>query len=402
MKRILFVDDEAQLLDGLRMRLHRLRTKWDMEFVDTGRRALEAMERHPFDVIVTDQRMPEMDGATLLQQVLKRWPQTVRIVLSGYAELDQTVRLVPVAHQYICKPCDAKIVENVIERCLDLQRLLEKPELRNVVGRLGSLPAAPTTYLRLQAAMASETTTVGDIARHISSDTLITAKVLQTVNSGFFRLPKRISSVEQAVGYLGLSTVRNLVVSAEVFTRWPVDNRERSPRLETLQEHASKVAALVHALTSRTQIGDDAMLAALLHDIGYWVLIKERSDDLAEAQRISKLEAIPMNLAEQLVLGATHAEVGAYLLGIWGFPMPIVEAVAHHHSPEQVPQTEFDALAALCIAHAVAEPCEAQAFDGLTVPHSDVRAEYLERVHAPFTWDEAKARAAEHAEGVDP
>jgi putative nucleotidyltransferase with HDIG domain len=402
MKRILFVDDEPQLLEGLRMRLHRLRSKWSMEFVDSGRRAIEAMEQQPFDVIVSDQRMPEMDGATLLHKVVERWPHTVRIVLSGYAELAQTVRLVPVAHQYISKPCDPAQLENVIDRCLGLQALLDRPELRGVVGRLGPLPAAPSTYAQLQAAMASEHTTVSDIAQHVSKDTLIAAKVLQMVNSGFFRLPRRISTVEQAVGYLGLSTVRNLVVSAEVFSKWPKGTGAQIPKLETLQKHASQVAAVAHSLTERKPIANDTMLAALLHDIGYWVLAQERSSELAEAQRLAKQESIPMDVAEQRVLGATHAEVGAYLLGLWGFPTTIVEAVAYHHSPERVAQTEFDTLAALCISHALAEPPEHNAFDNLTVAHSEVAADYLERVHAPFTWEEAKASASAHLEGAAP
>ena len=402
MKRILFVDDEPQLLDGLRMRLHRLRHKWSMEFVTSGRLALESLEQRPFDVIVSDQRMPEMDGATLLQQVLARWPQTVRIVLSGYSELEQIVRLVPVAHQYISKPCDATQLENVIERCLSLQELLRRPELRQVVGRLGSLPPAPKTYAQLQVAMASDTTSISDIARFISNDTIITAKMLQMVNSGFFRLHRRISTVEQAVGYLGLSTVRNLVVSAEVFSSWPPSSQARSPRLDVLQVHASHVSGVVRSLTEGLPIANDTLLAALLHDIGYWVLMQERSADLVEAQRIATAESIPMDHAEQRVLGASHAEVGAYLLGIWGFPMPIVEAVAHHHAPERVAQTEFDTLAALAIAHSLTEPHDANAFDGEPIHHSEVTPDYLDRVHAPFTWEEAEARALSHLEGATP
>jgi putative nucleotidyltransferase with HDIG domain len=393
MKSVLFVDDDVQLLQGLRMRLHRLRTKWEMHFVESGRLALEAMERRPYDVIVSDQRMPEMDGATLLQEVLKRWPRTVRIVLSGYAELDQTVRLVPVAHQYICKPCEPNLLENVIERCLALEALLDRPALRDLVGRLGSLPPAPGTYVQLQMAMASETTSMKDIAQLVSKDTIVAAKLLQIVNSGFFRLPRRITSVEQAVSYLGLTTVRNLVVSAEVFSKWPSATGPHSLRLDTLQHHASQVAAVAYALVRDTPIANDTLLAALLHDIGYWVLVKERAPQLTEAIRIASTESITMDESEHRLFGASHAEIGAYLLGIWGFPSTIVEAVAHHHSPSNVAQTGFDALAALSIAHALTEPNEGAAFGEADVRHSEITADYLAAVHAPFSWDEAKAKA---------
>jgi HD-like signal output (HDOD) protein/ActR/RegA family two-component response regulator len=395
MKRVLFVDDEPQLLDGLRMRLRGLRHKWQMEFVTSGRLAIDTMEQQPpFDVIVCDQRMPEMDGATLLQTVLERWPHTIRIVLSGYAELEQTVRLVPVAHQYISKPCDTKHLENVIDRCISLHVLLQRPSLRAVVGRLGPLPPAPATYAQLQVAMASANTTIADIARLVSRDIVITAKLLQMVNSGFFRLPRRITTVEQAVGYLGLSTVRNLVVSAEVFSKWPSSEGARAVSLSMLQEHASRVAAVARVLVSDMPIANDTLLAALLHDIGYWVLTHQCARELAEAQALATLEGIPMDEAEQHVLGASQAEIGAYLLGIWGFPTAIVEAVAHHHAPGQVAQTGFDTLAALCIAHALAEPSEGAAFTGPAVTHREIESDYLDVVKAPFSWDEARGRAS--------
>ncbi|MEJ1960464.1 MAG: response regulator [Gammaproteobacteria bacterium] len=392
MKRILFVDDEPQLLDGLRTRMRRMRGAWEMEFAPSGQDAIARLELNPFDVIVVDQRMPEMDGATLLHVVLTRWPRTVRIVLSGYAELEQTMRLVPVAHQYISKPCDPVRLENAIERCLGLQQLLQRPALREAVGRLGPLPPAPATFAQLQVAMSSETSSVGEIARLVARDTIITAKLLQIVNSGFFRLPRRISSVEQAVSYLGLNTVRNLVVSAEVFAKWPNGGPDSSATLAFLQDHASLTAAAVVRLMPGSPFVSDALLAALLHDIGYWVLIHGCSDELCSARALAVSESIPLDIAEQRVLGASHAEIGAYLLGIWGFPSSIVEAVAHHHSPHGVPQHEFDALAALCIAHALVEPAENGAFPALSVPHSEISADYLETVSAPFSWEEAKGR----------
>jgi putative nucleotidyltransferase with HDIG domain len=393
MKSVLFVDDDPQVLEGLRTRLYRMRRTWEMEFVDTGLGALKALEGRAFDVIVTDQRMPGMDGATLLHIVQERWPQTVRIVLSGYSEPEQTVRLVPVAHQYLSKPCEAVQLETAISRCLALHELLQRPALRELVGRLGALPPAPRTYARLQGAMASETSSMSDIARIVEADTIVSAKLLQTVNSGFFRLPRRVTSVEQGVSYLGLQTVRNLVVSAEVFSKWPLWET-RSISFETLQIHASHVAAAVGVLVPPSPVANDAHMAALLHDIGYWVLHQHSGQELAEALKIAREELIPLDKAERRVFGASHAEVGAYLLGIWGFSATVVEAVARHHSPEDVGQNSFDALAALCIAGALVEPGESHAFAGLSVPHSEVSPDYLERVHAPFSWDEAKRRVS--------
>lgn len=400
MKRVLFVDDESAALEALRLRLRRLRDKWDMEFVESAPCALDVMAQHKVDVLVTDMRMPGMDGAHLLQIVRERWPGTVRIVLSGYSELEQTVRLVPIAHQYLSKPAEPEHLENIVGRCLALQRMLEQPALRGAVGRLRELPPIPETYSRLQAAMAVESVSVQEVAQIISRDTVIAAKVLQMVNSAFFRLPRRITSVEQAVTYLGLLPVRNLVISAEVFAKWPATKGPMVLDLAGLQTHALRVACATQALTAGTATAGDALLAALLHDIGYCVIAQEDPAALDKSMHLSAAESLPLDLAESRVLGASHAQVGAYLLGIWGFPSTIVEAVAHHHAPRQVPQTGFDVLAALSVAHALTEPTEVSAFVGAAVPHSEVDAPYLDSVHAPFSWAEAQRRVSESLAGV--
>ena len=363
-----------------------------MRTVSSGRAAIARLERQSFDVIVTDQRMTEMDGATLLQLALDRWPHMVRIVLSGYAEPDQILRLVPLAHQYVSKPCEPERLENIIVRCLGLQELLQQPVLREVVGRMGQLPPAPRTFAQLQRVMTSDSASVGDIAALVAQDTVLAAKLLQIVNSGFFRVPRRITNIEQAVGYLGLNTVRNLVVSAEVFTAWRADPRPDLLLLDRLQTHAVHTAAAVGSLVEDERVASDAQLAALLHDIGYVVLGYGCPQELQEARRVAIHEALPLDVAEHRVLGASHAEIGAYLLGIWGFPAPIVEAVAYHHAPLRVEPHGFDVLSAVCIAHAFAEPTETSAFPGLSVPHSEITMDYLPAVNAPFRWDEARDR----------
>ncbi|MFL6604880.1 MAG: response regulator [Steroidobacteraceae bacterium] len=352
MKRILFVDDEPEVLAGLRTRLHRLQVKWDMKFVGGGEAALERMQERPYDVIVTDMRMPGMDGARLLQIVNERWPQTVRIVLSGYADLQQTARLVPVAHQYLSKPCQPQQLENVIDRCLLLHELLNQPGLRSLVGRIRALPTLPRIYTALQSIVRDDSVTLADVAKLVGSDAALAARVLQIVNSAFFRLARRISNIEQAVSYLGFQSIRNLAMSIEIFSRWPA-NACAGVDLEQLQQHVHAVAAAAHALASKTPICDDTLLAGLLHDIGYWVLAQECPQDLSRAVELAASLEIPLHAAEHQVIGASHAEIGAYLLGIWGLPYPVVEAVAHHHQPERVIQTEFDVLSALVMGHSL-------------------------------------------------
>lgn len=404
MKRVLFVDDDAPALEALRLLLRRMRDRWEMEFVGSAERALELLAQRAFDVIVTDVHMPRTNGAELLQIAQQRWPQTVRIAISAYSDFNLTVRLASVAHQYLSKPCEPDQLENTIGRCLALQAVLAQPGLRVAVGNMRELPPIPETHSKLQTAMAAENVSVKEIAAIVSRDTVIAAKLLQLVNSSFFRLARRVTQVDQAVAYLGMVTVRNLVISAEVFCKWPSGERRKTLDPAKLQSHALRVAGATHALTVNTANANDAVLASLLHDIGYWVLAQESPEALAEAARLSAAEAIPLDVAETRVLGASHAEIGAYLLGIWGLPSTIVEAVAYHHAPRRVPQTGFDVLAALSVAHALTDSTDADAFTSSVGLGIEVDAQYLESLHAPFSWAEAQRRVAESlaAEGNTP
>jgi HD-like signal output (HDOD) protein len=392
-KRILFVDDELHVLEGLRTRLHRMHAKWDMVFVDNGAAAIERMQERPYDVIVTDMQMPAMDGARLLEIVNERWPQTIRIVLSGYAERIQTVRLVPLAHQYLSKPCQPQQLENVIDRCLLLHDLLNQPGLRSLVGRIRALPTLPRIYSALQGIVNDENVTLAQVARLVTADSALAARVLQIVNSAFFRLARRISSVEQAVGYLGFQAIRNLALSVEIFARWP-GGTAAGIDLEKLQQHVHAVTAAANLLVYKTTIADDTLLAGLLHDIGYWVLAQECPQDLRRAMQLAASEAIPLYQAEIEVIGASHAEIGAYLLGIWGLPHPVVEAVAHHHQPERVTQTQFDVLSALVIGHSLVTTDDASAFIAGVPSDPKIDSRYLLAAKTPFDWAEAVRRVA--------
>ncbi|MET0533124.1 MAG: response regulator [Steroidobacter sp.] len=398
-KRILFVDDESALLDGLRGRLRGLRSRWEMVFVESASRAITEIEHRPFDVVVSDMRMPAMDGALLLSTIAERWPATIRIVLSGHVQEEQCARVLTSAHQFLSKPCTAPQLENVIDRCMNLHELLTEPRLRNVVGRVKKLPTIPSAFARLRDLMSNPEVSFNQIATAVSADAAIAAKVLQMVNSSFLRLGRRISRIDQAVNYLGLVAIRNLVLSAEVFSGWRMHPELPDLAPERLQARAQQVAGAAWALTQGTAIADDAMVAGLLHKIGYWVLVQECPTEMARAVEMARVQSIPLPMAERELIGASHAEVGAYLLGLWGLPHAVVEAVAFQHSPAQVAHAEFDALTALVIAQSLTSS------DCLSVggalerdPHND--QEFVSSVVLPFDWQEARRRVAESGESA--
>jgi HD-like signal output (HDOD) protein len=140
------------------------------------------------------------------------------------------------------------------------------------------------------------------------------------------------------------------------------------------------VTAAASALTTKTPIADDTLLAGLLHDIGYWVLAQECPADLKKALELAAAAGIALHEAETRVMGASHAEVGAYLLGIWGLPYSVIEAVAHHHQPHRVAQNQFDVLAALAIADALVPVSDAFAADAILATDARIDESYLTSV----------------------
>ncbi len=393
LRHVLFVDDEPQVLEGLRLRLQPLQTKWHMTFVDSGAAALSRFEQTPHDVIVSDISMPGMNGAQLLHAISERWPATIRIALSGISDVEQKLRLLPLAHQYLSKPCRPEQLEDAVARSLQLREELTHPSVLAIVGRIRQLPAQPQVFARLQVVMAKPDATARDVGRVIANDTALTVKVLQIANSAFFRRARRISNIEQAVLYLGFQTVRNLVMCAEVFSRWPGRMRHAAVDLEDLQMHAQRTAAVAQALTAGTQHADDTVLAALLHDIGYWILIQECPRELEQAVEFALAAGIPLPQAEYEILGASHAEIGAYLLAIWGLPYAVVEAVAHHHHPTRVKSNGLDCLAALAVAMALTGGDDSDGCARNLLPSAVVGPEYLEGLNSTLSWADAASRA---------
>ena len=350
--RILIVDDEPRVLDGMVRSLFHL--DWDIETAESGAAALAVLEQHPFEVVISDMRMPGMDGAELLRQVKQKYPEVLRIVLSGHTEIEAAMRAVPVAHQFLSKPCRAEEVQEVLDRALSLASYLKQDELRALVGSLSELPSVPDTYLRLREATSLPETSVMDVAAIVEQDTAITAKVLQLVNSSFFSQAHAITTVQQAVVRLGVSMIQSLALATHAFGTMGSQNRELQTFLTEQQDHALKVACAAKALCDNRVLGEQAFLAGLLHDIGKIVLKIGASERWAEVAALQARQGCSQYEAEMRLYGVSHAEVGAYLVGIWGLPYPVVEAIAHHHCPERLGYADgVDVVAALHIAESV-------------------------------------------------
>ena len=200
--------------------------------------------------------------------------------------------------------------------------------------------------------------------------------------------------IKDAVTYLGFATVRNLVLSAEIFSQWQAPKGLGDVDPEQLQTHAQCAAAACKALAGGRASPDDAWLAGLLHDIGYWILIQECPRELADAIELARREGLSLLECERRITGATHAEIGAYLLGLWGLPYAVVEAVALHHTPKAVTPHGYDLVGALAVSHSLLDAANAYAIFPASRPDDAVDASYLASLSAPFDLQAAQGRVA--------
>jgi putative nucleotidyltransferase with HDIG domain len=337
-KQVLFVDDDPMILQALKRMLHGLRSEWDMTFVNCGSEALERMSTETFDVIVTDMRMPEMNGAQLLEEVKKRHPNTVRVIFSGQSDDEIAMKTVKSAHQFLSKPCDATALKSVISRAFSLRELLVQENLKCLLSQMESLPSLPSLYTQVVELIQSPDSSIKKIGEVIAQDLAMTAKILQLVNSAFFGIPRHISNPAQAVGMLGLDTVKALILTIGIFSK--IEQKQFVHfGIETLWNHSIKTGTIAKKVADNEgtdkYLSDNAFMAGLLHDVGKLVLMVNVPDKYEKVIKTLKDQNISLSQAEQSVFGTSHAEVGAYLTGLWGLPDAIVEAVAFHHRPKE-------------------------------------------------------------------
>ena len=335
MKRILFVDDEANVLDGLRRMLRSKRGDWEMEFSESGAAALVLLEQARYDVVVSDMKMPGMDGAELLKIVQEKHPHTVRIILSGHSEKEALLRSVRCTHQFVSKPCDADFLRGTLERAFALRDRLGGSSVRELVAKLEAIPAVPSLYRRVMTELESPNCSLRLIGDLIEKDAGMSSSLLKLVNSAYFGLPSRISSVQGAVSFLGVETVTALILGVPLFHECgdvgiPGYSVEAVWQRSVMAAAGSKAIAQSERLDKRDC--DDAFLAGLLHNIGQIVLVTSLRGQYAKVLQ-KAASATSLSACEREVFGTTHGEIAGYLLGLWGLPDPVVDAVAFHDEP---------------------------------------------------------------------
>jgi putative nucleotidyltransferase with HDIG domain len=355
-QRILFVDDNPLLLQMYAMMLDDERERWEVVTTEDARRGLEMMEEAPFDVVLCEMKLYGMHGIQFMNKIKQRFPRCSRILLSGYSDQEEFAHSLDATHQFLAKPFDVKALKSTLARIGGLDTFLKDPKLQSLAGRLSALPSFPSLYVEIMKELNADEPSIDNITAIISKDPGMTAKMLQVVNSAVVGLARKVGSPFEAVQFLGMGTVRTLAVSVPIFSSFE-GGALKGLALDRLWDHAIRCAQMARAIMrhEKAEAADveDAYTAAMLHDIGKLMLADSLPDLFQQALTIASDEKIPLHEAELRVLGATHAGVAAYLLGLWGLPAAIVETVAFHHTPGLSDIRAFGPLAAVHAANAI-------------------------------------------------
>ena len=355
-KRILFVDDEPMVLNGLQRTLRKMRHEWEMMFTSSSDEALQILETNPLDVVVTDLKMPEMDGTQLLAAIKKRHPHVVRIILSGHVKHDMTLQSLQIAHQSLAKPCDADILKKTLIKLFALKDILSDDSIKKIVAQIDSLPSMPAIYTEIVEEMQSEDPSIKKVGEIIARDASMTAKILQVVNSVFFGLSRKINSTQQAVMLLGLETIKSLVLSVKIFSEF---SRKKFSwfNIDELFNHSMSVSCYAQAIVKNEKMDRDlvsnSLMAGILHDLGKLILATNFPKPYREVLTAAQNSGHNLWDLEYETFGTSHAEIGAYLMGLWNLENQIIEAIAFHHRPAQSMAQDMGLLTAVHIGNAL-------------------------------------------------
>jgi putative nucleotidyltransferase with HDIG domain len=370
--------------------LRPMRNEWEMAFVDSGRRALDEMALSPFQVVVSDMRMPGMTGAQLLSEVHALYPRTVRLILSGHADKDLIMKCVGTAHQFLAKPCEPEALRSAIARASNFGSSVKSERMKQLIAQMDCLPSVPSLLNEITEKLQDESCSLDEVGAIISKDIAMAAKLLKLVNSAFFGLRRQISDPSDAATYLGLEIIKALVLAVNAFSTF--EGRKSGPiSLETLWTHSIEVASsakrIAQVVNAPKAILDECFIAGMLHDIGKLALAANLPEEYSKIFTLAKDTGIPLHAAEESVLGASHADVGGYLLSLWGLPPAVVDAISYHHEPSRGNMECFSATTAVHVADAL----EREASEpGVKVVDTDYIAA-LELSEALQEWRELRA-----------
>ncbi|MFT3707260.1 MAG: HDOD domain-containing protein [Archangium sp.] len=320
-RRVVLFEPDQQIAEGLRRSL-RVFTSWEVTCVHDAAAALAVREQ--CDVLICDARVPNVD-ATLIE-FRQKAPRVVRTVLAAAdCKPELVARMQAASHQVLRKPLLPPLLFDLVERTVAVIGALSNERLQIVLGQLGDLPALPATYSKLSQMAQDPEVSMASVSAVVERDPAIAAAVLRTINSAYFGLPRRVSSVAETVRYLGIGPLKNLVLTVELF-----EGLATGRRAVQLQQEALLRAYAMRDLLGRTQQAEQAFMVGILSDVGQLLLLTRLPIDAMAIDKAVDAGRLPW-VVQQERLGCSSAQLGAQLLARWNLPTTLVEAVALHH-----------------------------------------------------------------------
>ncbi len=342
--------------DLLKTRLRALTIKFDLHFTSSAEdinRLANAGGCDGVIVALTTEKGSEVD---FLRQIIVIRPGAFRLVRAADRKLIQVLGNDPFTHHVPLDP-EPETWENILDRCVLMRTWMETPSLKSLIGKMRKLPTLPRVYTRVVDELNSPEASLAKVAEIVAEDPVVTAKLIQLVNSSFFGLKQPIVSPTDAVMFLGADRVKGLILVARVFSQFDA-KQIASLELDQLWNHAMKTGAYAQSIAKweakDPRVTGTAFTAGLLHDVGKLMLAGNLPDEYRSVIEISKRDQIPICAAEMQVFGTTHAELGGVLMGLWGLPLELVQSVGWHHAPDLSGDRKFTVLTAVHAANAIA------------------------------------------------
>ncbi len=364
MKRILFVDDDRTIQNALQQ------ISWDPRyqvlFAGGGAAAMKIMDQSPVDLVVSEMRLPGMDGSQLLQIVKTRFPSTLRVILSRCTDEKQVARLLMenLAKIYLYKPWDNKMLQDMIGHLFETEAMLEENKFLTAIRNTEELPTIKMSFRNILGLMDGDPS-FEEVARAIGKDQAIAGKLLHFANSAFYGL--KTGSVGQAVKYLGFNTIRNLVISMPIMDSLCAFGTA-GEQIEKQWQHAfltNSILAHLYEKHLNRRLGEVEGTAGLLHNIGISFLIKQYSLRYLPLLKPKEGEPLDLIALEREWFNSAHTEIGGFLLRWWDLPYPMIETAIYHHQPFDERIINKSLVQAVHIAQHYAcmqmnEPCHGQ------------------------------------------
>lgn len=350
------MDEDILVLNALKRSLRRFKDQWEVFYAQSPGEALEQLDQDTIDVLITEVRLSAIDSELFLRSFLKKHPHAARIVLTGYTSWDAIFKFAGLAHQLLAKPWSDQTLIETLHRADLISGMLANDKLKRRLHLIENFPSIPAVYLELTEKLQTSDTSVQEVGEIIIRDPSLTLKLLQIVNSPYYGLPMPVTDPQKAVALLGLDIVKGFVLTSGLFSHY-----ERKSvaglRIEALWQHSLSTANIVRQIAKKEnltkEVSEASFIASLLHDVGKIIIAANFPNEFQEVCRRSASTDIPHWQVERQVLGATHAEIGAYLLGLWGLPMTVIQAVYEHHQPNVKEHTQIDQTALVHIANAI-------------------------------------------------